>query len=133
MYCPCFLQGYIPNSHKIIFPFLLFCLFLFFGPDLVESASLFRIAAGVYHHLAQEVLPSLQINFPSELPPEATTFVADAMSLICLAEAQVSSAATSFWPCVLDPLALLLYLCFEVKEAIYDVLMHLTGSNCKEG
>ncbi|XP_052200269.1 uncharacterized protein LOC127806794 [Diospyros lotus] len=53
----------------------------------VQSATLFRKAAGVYHYLALEVLPSLQALAP-ERPPEATSSVSLVMSLICLAEAQ---------------------------------------------
>ncbi|KAF5444479.1 hypothetical protein F2P56_033607 [Juglans regia] len=56
--------------------------------DLVQSATFFREAAGVYHHLANEVLPSLQHALPAERPPEAVSSVSTIMSLICLAEAQ---------------------------------------------
>ncbi|XP_074326728.1 uncharacterized protein LOC141664673 [Apium graveolens] len=56
--------------------------------DLVQSATLFRKAAGVYHSLAIEVLPHYQHVLPSERPPEATVNVSSVMSLICLAEAQ---------------------------------------------
>lgn len=43
--------------------------------DLVQSTSLFRKAAGVYHHIAHEVLPNLQHNLRPEGPPEALTTV----------------------------------------------------------
>ncbi|KAG6625808.1 hypothetical protein I3843_15G003700 [Carya illinoinensis] len=56
--------------------------------DLVQSATFFREAAGVYHHLANEVLPSLGPALPAERPPEAFSSVSTVMSLICLAEAQ---------------------------------------------
>ncbi|CAK9176222.1 unnamed protein product [Ilex paraguariensis] len=56
--------------------------------DMVQSATLFRKAAGVYHYLAYEVLPSLQPALAPERPPEATSSVSSVMSLICLAEAQ---------------------------------------------
>ncbi|PSR91195.1 BRO1 domain-containing protein [Actinidia chinensis var. chinensis] len=56
--------------------------------DLVQSATLFRKAAGVYHYLAHEVLPRLQSVLSPERPPEATSSVSSVMSLICLAEAQ---------------------------------------------
>uniref|UniRef100_A0A5B7ASP1 BRO1 domain-containing protein n=1 Tax=Davidia involucrata TaxID=16924 RepID=A0A5B7ASP1_DAVIN len=56
--------------------------------DLVQSATLFRKAAGVYHYLAHEVLPSLQPSLAQERPPEAVSGVCSVMSLICLAEAQ---------------------------------------------
>ncbi|KAF7132025.1 hypothetical protein RHSIM_Rhsim09G0111300 [Rhododendron simsii] len=56
--------------------------------DLVQSATLFRKAAGVYHYLALEVLPNLLSSSAPERQPEATSCVASVMSLICLAEAQ---------------------------------------------
>lgn len=56
--------------------------------DLLKSATLFREASGVYHHLANEVLPSLQPSLPVERPPEVVSSVSTVMSLICLAEAQ---------------------------------------------
>ncbi|KAK9276233.1 hypothetical protein L1049_005764 [Liquidambar formosana] len=56
--------------------------------DLVQSATLFRKAAGVYHYLAHEVLPSLQPALAAEKPPESIPSVSTVMSLICLAEAQ---------------------------------------------
>ncbi|KAK3033665.1 hypothetical protein RJ639_034544 [Escallonia herrerae] len=56
--------------------------------DLVQSTTIYRKAAGVYHHLAHEVLPSLQSASVQERPPEATSCVSSVMSLICLAEAQ---------------------------------------------
>ncbi|BAT98990.1 hypothetical protein LR48_Vigan06g129900 [Vigna angularis] len=56
--------------------------------DLVRSTTIFREAAGIYHHLAQEVLPPLQPELPLQKPPEALAEVSTIMSLICLAEAQ---------------------------------------------
>lgn len=56
--------------------------------DLVQSATVFRQAAGIYHHLAQDVLPPLLHKLPSEKPPEALAAVSTIMGLICLAEAQ---------------------------------------------
>ncbi|KAI8539199.1 hypothetical protein RHMOL_Rhmol09G0162700 [Rhododendron molle] len=56
--------------------------------DLVQSATLFRKAAGVYHYLALEVLPPLLSSSAPERQPEATSSVSSVMSLICLAEAQ---------------------------------------------
>ncbi|KAK4763753.1 hypothetical protein SAY87_013191 [Trapa incisa] len=56
---------------------------------LVQSATLFREAAGVYLYLSEEVLPSLQSIDAGKRPPESTSSVASVMSLICLAEAQV--------------------------------------------
>lgn len=56
--------------------------------DLVQSATLFRKAAGIYHYVAHEVLPSLQPALETERPPESHPSVSSVMSLICLAEAQ---------------------------------------------
>lgn len=56
--------------------------------DMVKSASFLREASGVYHHLADEVLPSLGPALPAERPPEAVPCMSTVMSLICLAEAQ---------------------------------------------
>ncbi|KAL0327035.1 UNVERIFIED_CONTAM: hypothetical protein Sangu_1781500 [Sesamum angustifolium] len=58
--------------------------------DLVQSATLFRKAAGLYNYLAQEVL----ISLPSDQlrPPEATPSVSSIMSFICLADAQAVAA-----------------------------------------
>ncbi|CAI9263967.1 unnamed protein product [Lactuca saligna] len=57
--------------------------------DLVQSTTLFRKAAGVYHYLAHEILPSLQPALTPEAPPEASSSVSSIMSFICLAEAQI--------------------------------------------
>lgn len=56
--------------------------------DLVQSATLFRKAAGVYQYLAHDVIPSLHPASTAERPPESTSAVSSVMSLICLAEAQ---------------------------------------------
>ncbi|KAI3423498.1 BRO1 domain-containing protein [Psidium guajava] len=57
--------------------------------DLVQSATLFREAAGVYHHLSHGVLSSLQSADSVQRPHEATSSFTTVMSLICLAEAQI--------------------------------------------
>lgn len=56
---------------------------------MVQSATLLRKAAGIYQYLAQEVLPCLQTKLSVEMPPECMIKVSSAMSLLCLAEAQV--------------------------------------------
>lgn len=56
--------------------------------DIVEAGTLFRRAAGIYQHLAQNVLPPLQHSLPPDRSPEATVSLASIMSIICLAEAQ---------------------------------------------
>ena len=55
----------------------------------MQSATFFREAAGVYQYLAKEILPSIQHCVPSERPPEVIPSTSVAMSLVCLAEAQV--------------------------------------------
>ncbi|KAL3510852.1 hypothetical protein ACH5RR_030253 [Cinchona calisaya] len=60
--------------------------------DLAQSAALFRKAAGVYQHLAHEVLPPLQLAVTVEQPPESVSSVSSFMSLFCLAEAQAVTA-----------------------------------------
>jgi hypothetical protein len=55
---------------------------------MVESATLFRRAAGVFRHLAVTVLPPLQPVLPPDRCPEATVSMASIMSIVCLAEAQ---------------------------------------------
>ncbi|XP_057989134.1 uncharacterized protein LOC110653859 [Hevea brasiliensis] len=60
----------------------------FLPADLEQSAFIFREAAGVFHYLAHEVLPSLHSAISAEKPPEATSSVTSAISLICLAKAQ---------------------------------------------
>lgn len=57
--------------------------------DLVQSATLFREAAGVYHHLAHEdVSAPSQAYLLAEKPPEILSSVSTIMNLVCLAEAQ---------------------------------------------
>ncbi|KAB2624317.1 BRO1 domain-containing protein BROX [Pyrus ussuriensis x Pyrus communis] len=56
--------------------------------DLVQSATLFREAAGVFHHLAHQVIPFLQHSLIGERPPEVVSSVSAVMSLICLGDAQ---------------------------------------------
>lgn len=56
----------------------------------MQSATIFRKAAGVYQYLAHDVIPSLRPVSETETPPESTVPVSSVMSLICLAEAQVN-------------------------------------------
>ena len=56
----------------------------------MQSATFFREASGVYQYLAEEILPTIQHCLPSERPPEVIPSTSAAMSLVCLAEAQVS-------------------------------------------
>ena len=57
--------------------------------DLVQSASFLRKAAGVYHHITHDVLPCLRPASAQERPPEGVISVSTAITLVCLAEAQV--------------------------------------------
>lgn len=65
-------------------------LFSLYFIDLVKSTTLFREAAGVYHHLAHEILPTLQPSLDVERPPEVVSSLSSVMRLVCLADAQVS-------------------------------------------
>ncbi|KAL8157448.1 hypothetical protein AgCh_002231 [Apium graveolens] len=56
--------------------------------DLVQSATLFRKAAGVYHSLDTKVISEYDRLSPSDRPPEATSNVCSVMSLVCLADSQ---------------------------------------------
>lgn len=76
----------IQNIFSKVLQFIYFSLFIV---DMVQSATLFRKAAGVYQYLVGVVLPCLQTKQGVERPPECMIKVASAMSIICLAEAQV--------------------------------------------
>ncbi|KAF5757528.1 putative BRO1 domain-containing protein [Helianthus annuus] len=69
--------------------------------DLVQSATLFRKAAGVYQYLGHDVLPFIRAKPSPHGPPEATSSVSSVMSLICLAEAQVRVQDSSSFTCSL--------------------------------
>ncbi|XP_063940528.1 uncharacterized protein LOC135149260 [Daucus carota subsp. sativus] len=57
--------------------------------DLVQSTTLFRKAAGIYHSLATKVVSEYEATLiTEERPPEATSNVCSVLSLVCLAEAQ---------------------------------------------
>ncbi|KAL2610120.1 hypothetical protein R1flu_028693 [Riccia fluitans] len=62
--------------------------------DLIKAAQLFRQAAGVYQHSAENVLPHLQsvVAVGADRPPEAAVSVARIMNIVCLAEAQAVTA-----------------------------------------
>ncbi|KAF2291250.1 hypothetical protein GH714_020991 [Hevea brasiliensis] len=62
--------------------------FIYHADIVNNSSQMIREAAGVFHYLAHEVLPSLHSAISAEKPPEATSSVTSAISLICLAEAQ---------------------------------------------
>lgn len=99
--------------------------------DLVQSATLFRKAAGVYHYLAHEVLPSLKSALTPEGPPEATSSVSSVMSLICLAEAQIVTIMKAEEKRNVD--GLLAKLHYGVVQ-IYDEAMSCltTSKECKD-
>lgn len=82
----------------LLVPLIAFIYTVFvFVIDLVQSATTFREAAGIYHHLALNVLPHLKTVWAPEIPPEALASVSTVMSLICLAEAQVGVIASTFF------------------------------------
>lgn len=82
----------------LLVPLITFIYTVFvFVIDLVQSATTFREAAGIYHHLALNVLPHLKTVWAPEIPPEALASVSTVMSLICLAEAQVGVIASTFF------------------------------------
>lgn len=100
--------------------------------DLVQSATLFREAAGVFLYLSQEVFPSLQPALPAERPPEATSYMSTVMSLICLAEAQaVSIKKAEEKGTTVGLLAKLHYGVAEMLGEAIDVLYSANGQ-CKD-
>ncbi|XP_051122119.1 uncharacterized protein LOC127245331 isoform X2 [Andrographis paniculata] len=58
--------------------------------DLVQSATIFRRAAGVFKYVAEEILT--HICQSGDRPPEAMPCTSAIMSFICLAEAQAATA-----------------------------------------
>lgn len=70
-------------------------MFVFFISDLVQASTHYRKAAGVYDYLSREILARL--NRFEDKPAESTMRVSSAMSLLCLAEAQVSVIHVSFF------------------------------------
>ncbi|KAL2546501.1 Endosomal targeting BRO1-like domain-containing protein [Forsythia ovata] len=100
--------------------------------DLVQSATLFRKASGVYHYLAHEVLPPLQNALPPERPQEATSRVSSVMSLICLADAQavtVKKAEENG-----NTGGLLAKLHYGVQEFLVEAIneLHSVAKECKD-
>lgn len=67
----------------------------FYTVDLVQSATLFRKAAGVYNYSAQELRTNL--SWSQERPPEAIPSLSSIMSLVCLADAQVMKIMYDIW------------------------------------
>ncbi|KAJ4961297.1 hypothetical protein NE237_021207 [Protea cynaroides] len=100
--------------------------------DLVQSATLYRKAAGVYHYLANELLPSLQPPSIQERPPECTSSVCSIMSLICIAEAQaVTIRKAEEKGTAQGLLAKLHYGITELLDEASGVL-HLALKDCKD-
>ncbi|CAI9756093.1 unnamed protein product [Fraxinus pennsylvanica] len=100
--------------------------------NLVQSATLFRKASGVYHYLSHEVLPPLQSALPPERPPEASSCVCSVMSLICLADAQAVTVRKAEEN--VNTGGLLAKLHYGVKEFLVEaiiVLQSATGE-CKD-
>lgn len=99
--------------------------------DLVQSATLFRKAAGVYHYLALEVLPCLLSSSAPERQPEATSSVSSVMSLICLAEAQAVTIRKAEEK---GNTGLLAKLHFGVVQLLDEahVILHSATKECKD-
>ncbi|KAG5532499.1 hypothetical protein RHGRI_026950 [Rhododendron griersonianum] len=99
--------------------------------DLVQSATLFRKAAGVYHYLALEVLPPLLSSSAPERQPEATSSVSSVMSLICLAEAQAVTIRKAEEK---GNTGLLAKLHFGVSQLLDEAhfILHSTTKECKD-
>lgn len=55
-------------------------------------ATRLRVAAGMYKHCAETVLPPLKASLPGERPNELLASMAETMRLVCLAEAQAATA-----------------------------------------
>lgn len=60
--------------------------------DVKNSVTLSREASGVFHHLSHELLPSLLPSLPQGKLPELTPSLCSSLSLLCLAEGQVSDS-----------------------------------------
>ena len=82
---------YYQCLHENIFIIVIVSHFFFTIIDLVQSATLFRKAAGIYHSLATKVVSEFEAAtlITEERPPEATSNVCSVLGLVCLAEAQV--------------------------------------------
>ncbi|CAN4080384.1 unnamed protein product [Withania somnifera] len=96
--------------------------------DLVQSASILRKAAGVYQHLAQDVLPHLH----SVLPPETLISVSAATALVCLAEAQAVTVKKAEQKGNTGGLLAKLHygVCEFLNEAIHS--LHSATKQCKD-
>ncbi|EXB89378.1 hypothetical protein L484_017344 [Morus notabilis] len=101
--------------------------------NLVQSATLFREAAGLYRHLADESFASLQQHsLLVENPPEILPSVSTVMNLICLAEAQ---AVTIRWAEEKGTsISLLAKLHHGVAEFLYEaaVILYAAIGECKD-
>ncbi|PHT30347.1 hypothetical protein CQW23_30058 [Capsicum baccatum] len=100
--------------------------------DLVQSASILRKAAGVYQHLALDVLPCLQPVLAPERPPEAVIGVSAATALVCLAEAQAVSVRKAEQKGNTGGLLAKLHdgVCEFLNEAIHT--LHSATKQCKD-
>ncbi|KAK4371105.1 hypothetical protein RND71_010580 [Anisodus tanguticus] len=100
--------------------------------DLVQSASILRKAAGVYQHLAQDVLPCLQAVLAPDRPPEALISVSAAIALVCLAEAQAVTVRKAEQKGNTGGLLAKLHygVCEFLNEAIHT--LHSATNQCKD-
>ncbi|GFQ08025.1 bro1 domain-containing protein brox, partial [Phtheirospermum japonicum] len=98
--------------------------------DLVQSATLFRKAAGVYNYLAKEV--PIFITRAEDKIPEAVSNVSSIMSLVCLADAQAVAARKSEENG--NSGALLVKLHYGITEFLSEAieLLQATLKDCKD-
>lgn len=98
--------------------------------DLVQSAALFRKAAGVYHYLANEVFPTIRTS--AERTPECTSSVSNIMSFICLAEAQAVTIKRAEEKG--NTGGLLAKLHYGVAQLLHEasVVLHSNSGECKD-
>ncbi|KAM3270330.1 hypothetical protein P3S67_029437 [Capsicum chacoense] len=89
-------------------------------------------AAGVYQHLALDVLPCLQPALAPERPPEAVIGVSAATALVCLAEAQAVSVRKAEQKGNTGGLLAKLHygVCEFLNEAIHT--LHSATKQCKD-
>ena len=85
----------------------------------MEAATLFRKASGVFQHMAQNILVPLQPLLPPDRIPEVTSSMANIMSKICLAEAQVYHDA-------------IVYCLDNLWYLFYSYIMYLLGKRSEK-
>ncbi|XP_010458782.1 PREDICTED: uncharacterized protein LOC104739986 [Camelina sativa] len=93
--------------------------------DYKDSVTVYREASGVFHHLSQEILPSLKNCVPPGKLPELTPPLCSSFSLLCLAEGQtvtIKNAEESG-----TSASLLSKLHFGVSQLLSEAYAHLSS------